>query len=849
MVYFYGRETPSLGELVVCQITKIIQDAGYMVSLIEYDNRQGFVGLKQITQAKWFRNIRSLAEEGDIEVMEVISVSEDGDIDLTRRYISDDKKQETFTRYRKWKRVYDYLANMAAEERRQQMMKHVIHPYIMEDEIVSTTKDSEDIEDEEDEGEEDGKNEETLCISVWISTKTFNEEDQFDETFRKLLTNVVGLLEHKEEEKIHSVEMEIPELKGLRIAPLNAVLEKLDNLADLDIRTSNTKTATYMITSREKMLKKRFDGNISNLKSIIRPTIQSLTVNGEPEKEQLSLENIELNEDENLQPICSIGCSGHVAHGKTTLIEAITGVDTRKYKKEIASNRTLNIGYTNAKIVKCICSDTTRYLAEKDAGIDCACSRVHISIVDCPGHNVLLSTMITGAQIMDTCMLVVSAHEPCPQPQTEEHLSVLQIIGRNKEKFKDGLVLQNKVDLVDVERTAESKKEIDKFLSDSVLENTSVVPISAQMRINVSYVLQYIYEYASAQQIKRREESSDPNVKSTGIIVRTFDINKPGAKIVVGAVIGGSIVKGTFRVGDEICLVPYGIAAKIISMKTKKTNITKAEKGGLIAIQTDINPSYCPALVGCSFIKKKDFLPENILTAGTDVKVKYYLLKSSSIDKISENEKIVINHNGHNSEAMVIKSSKKHSRMSIKLSQPLYMHPNEELSFTIIYGHRLVGYGKTVQEEKERHEDVKEPCSQIVEFSIPEYNILYEEFAEKLQKWKESSIKQMRLPIPKTKYLNTFTTVSNFEDICTVLGTAPEKLGAFIQAELGLKSWSVTGTKQLVLKGRTDEKRVMTVLHNYVVDSRCKLCKQNTIYVVRNMGVKQKLCSNCPWKG
>ena len=107
-----------------------------------------------------------------------------------------------------------------------------------------------------------------------------------------------------------------------------------------------------------------------------------------------------------------------------------------------------------------------------------------ISFVDAPGHEALMATMLSGAAIMDGAILVIAADEPCPQPQTREHLAAAEVSG-----IKNLIIVQNKIDIVDEKRAIESYKEIKAFIKGTVAENAPIIPISAQRGINIDVLL------------------------------------------------------------------------------------------------------------------------------------------------------------------------------------------------------------------------------------------------------------------------------------------------------------------------------------------------------------------------
>ena len=164
------------------------------------------------------------------------------------------------------------------------------------------------------------------------------------------------------------------------------------------------------------------------------------------------------------QATINVGTIGHVAHGKSTVVKAISGVQTVRFKNELERNITIKLGYANAKIYKGrkptpameegkVCEDplclkssyTSRGSNHADtfvdpiSGVEFKLSR-HVSFVDCPGHDILMATMLNGAAVMDAAFLLVAGNEPCPQPQTSEHLAAVEIM-----RLENIIILQNKV--------------------------------------------------------------------------------------------------------------------------------------------------------------------------------------------------------------------------------------------------------------------------------------------------------------------------------------------------------------------------------------------------------------------
>ncbi|KAL0073031.1 translation initiation factor 2, gamma subunit, partial [Phycomyces blakesleeanus] len=260
------------------------------------------------------------------------------------------------------------------------------------------------------------------------------------------------------------------------------------------------------------------------------------------------------------QATINIGTIGHVAHGKSTVVKAISGVQTVRFKNEMERNITIKLGYANAKIYKCENEACPRPGCYKSYGSSKEdhpmCERVgcgskmklirHVSFVDCPGHDILMTTMLSGAAVMDAALLLIAGNESCPQPQTSEHLAAIEIM-----KLKHVIILQNKVDLVKEKAAQEQHEDILSFVKGTVADGAPIIPISAQLKYNIDAINEYITKKIP---VPVRDFTAVPRL----IVIRSFDINKPGADVnhLQGGVAGGSILKGVLKIGDEIEVRP-----------------------------------------------------------------------------------------------------------------------------------------------------------------------------------------------------------------------------------------------------------------------------------------------------
>ena len=286
------------------------------------------------------------------------------------------------------------------------------------------------------------------------------------------------------------------------------------------------------------------------------------------------------------QPEINIGTAGHVDHGKTTLLQRLTGKWADVHSESVKRGITIKLGYADATIRKC--QKCAKLVTQKK----CACGGTakderKISFVDAPGHETLMATMLSGAATMDGALLLVAANEGV-QPQTKEHLMALEILGVQKI-----IIVQNKIDLVDEARALENFKEIKKFVKGSIAENAPVIPISAQHGANIDVLLDHIQTNIPTP---KRDLTKDPAL----IIARSFDVNKPGVSIntLAGGIVGGVILQGTLSVGDVVEIKPgfrddkgeYTVLqTTVTSLLSGNESLTKAGPGGSLGVGTDLD--------------------------------------------------------------------------------------------------------------------------------------------------------------------------------------------------------------------------------------------------------------------
>lgn len=292
--------------------------------------------------------------------------------------------------------------------------------------------------------------------------------------------------------------------------------------------------------------------------------------------------------DERLIPEVNIGTLGHVDHGKSSIVQAISGKWPATHSEELKRGITIKLGYADATIYKC---EKCNLFCSTEKCIQCSgkCEPVRtISFVDAPGHETLMATVLAGASLMDGILFIIAANEKCPQPQTREHLMVLDIVG-----IKNVIIVQSKIDLVTREEAMESYNQIKEFVKGTVAENAPIIPVSAQKNLNIDLLLQLIQERIPTPE---KDMTKPPRM----LVVRSFDVNKPGTEIekLKGGVLGGALVQGELKIGDEIEIRPgirikenwNPIKTKVSGLQKAGNNLERAGAGGLLGVLTELDP-------------------------------------------------------------------------------------------------------------------------------------------------------------------------------------------------------------------------------------------------------------------
>jgi len=398
----------------------------------------------------------------------------------------------------------------------------------------------------------------------------------------------------------------------------------------------------------------------------------------------------------------NIGLVGHVDHGKTTLTKALSGIWTDTHSEETKRGISIRLGYADITFRQCtecpVPQCYTTALVCEQCGRETETLR-RVSFVDSPGHETLMATMLSGAAIMDGAVLVIAANEPCPQPQTKEHLMALDVIG-----VKEVIVVQNKIDIVSKERAIESFNEINEFVKGTCAEDAPIIPISAQQGANIDILIEMIHET-----IKTPERLMDRPARM--YVARSFDINRPGCspKNIAGGVMGGSLIQGKLRIGDEIEIKPgiqiknkgkmewMSLHSEIVDLNTASQHVEEVNPGGLIGVGTKLDPALTKAdSLSGSVAGKPGTLPPILHMFAMETNLLERVVgtrEEKVVDPIKSSEPLMINIGTATTIGVVTSARGKTADVTLKLPVCAESGQRVALSRRVGARWRLIGYG------------------------------------------------------------------------------------------------------------------------------------------------------------
>ena len=236
----------------------------------------------------------------------------------------------------------------------------------------------------------------------------------------------------------------------------------------------------------------------------------------------------------------TFGLSGHIDHGKTSIVKSLTGQNTDNLKDEIKRGLTIDIGFAHLNN--------------------------HISIIDVPGHEKFIKNMVSGVNAIDSAILVIAADDGI-MPQTKEHFNILKIL-----KINSGIIIINKIDLVDPEWLELIISEIKIFVKDSFLENAKIIKVSTLLNLGIEDLKNEIIHL-----------SNNLLSKFDRGIFRMF-VDRVFLKKGFGTVVTGTVLSGKINDNSKLTLLPINEEVKIRSIQTHNEKVLEVEIGNRSAI-------------------------------------------------------------------------------------------------------------------------------------------------------------------------------------------------------------------------------------------------------------------------
>ena len=239
-----------------------------------------------------------------------------------------------------------------------------------------------------------------------------------------------------------------------------------------------------------------------------------------------------------------IGTAGHIDHGKTTLIKALSGIETDTTQEEKDRGMSINLGFAYFDL---------------PSGKRCG-------VVDVPGHEKFIKNMLAGVSGINLVLLLVDSREGI-MPQTKEHIDILTLLG-----IENYIIVMTKIDLVEEEYRELVKEDIREFIAGTVLENSPIIEVDSISKKGLDKLLETIDKKTEDIEAKNIEKNARLNVD------RSFQVKG------FGTVVTGTLTEGVVNVGDELVIYPKGIKTKVRNIQVHSKDVERAYSGQRTAI-------------------------------------------------------------------------------------------------------------------------------------------------------------------------------------------------------------------------------------------------------------------------
>lgn len=273
----------------------------------------------------------------------------------------------------------------------------------------------------------------------------------------------------------------------------------------------------------------------------------------------------------------TLATAGHVDHGKTSVLRALTGIDPDRLKEEKERQMTIDLGFAHMRVSRADVQNSGALQAQRFAEALgdslSANSELVVGFVDVPGHGKFLKNMLAGVGGMDMALVVVAADEGV-MPQTIQHVKILTLLG-----VRECILVINKIDLADEDQRELATGETEEFLERFGIKVLETVPFSCASDETTAALKSAIVKHVLSIPLRdRKQDSSGKALPSFLSIDRVF--SKAGH----GAVVTGTLTRGTIKVGDEIHVQPGAVGGRVRGLQTFNHKLEKAQPGQRLAI-------------------------------------------------------------------------------------------------------------------------------------------------------------------------------------------------------------------------------------------------------------------------
>jgi len=523
----------------------------------------------------------------------------------------------------------------------------------------------------------------------------------------------------------------------------------------------------------------------------------------------------------------NIGLIGHVSHGKSTIIKALSGITTLRHSKEKQKNSTILLGYANTII-----------------------NNKNISFIDCPGHEAYIHNMLNGVQLMDIAFLIVDVTDKIVlQSQAIEHLTILLAMG-----IENIIVIQNKVDLLDIKNVRKNSRKIHEILEEKFNIKPMIYPISAQFNIGTDEIIELIS--------KINGNKCENDCIAIMPIIRSFDVNKPRTSIdeLKGGIIGGGLLTGQLEKNKKVLIIPgiiknktsYPLITNINKIQSENDEINSINSKNLIGLETNIDP----------YFTKNNGLVGQFVYYGNKENLTIYdeiVCKIKSLKRVKKSElKKIHNIKIHciNKIYNAIIKNYENNTLTLKIEKPFFFIKKWHLGIFIkindTWKFSFIGQfinGNIINCDTSNYQfpllntiPIKKNQNEMPEYNEKEYKTLLEKYCEN-----KKETKKLVMKMPIIKIVQNFTNWLNvdliIQSICEQTKNEKDILENIFKKEIKMILGNFREVENMV---QFDKKINLNNFTTFLKSFRKKYLECSTCYSYNTSIVKKyKICSDC----